>query len=88
LGTKSAIRAARKAQRRRGLTRSIQSQVKNSVAQAHQLLAAGNAAAAEAVQEAVRTLDKASGKGIIHPNTAGRHKSSLVRELNLKPGAK
>jgi ribosomal protein S20 len=66
----------------------MQSQVKNSVAQAHLLLAAGNAAASEAIQEAVRTLDRASGKGIIHPNTAGRHKSALVREQNRNSGAK
>ncbi|MDP7240703.1 MAG: 30S ribosomal protein S20 [Dehalococcoidia bacterium] len=88
MGTKSAIRAARKAQRRRGLTRSMQSQVKNSVAQAHQLLDTDNAGSAAAVQEALRVLDRASGKGIIHPNTAGRHKSSLVRGLNLKAAAK
>jgi small subunit ribosomal protein S20 len=88
LGTKSAIRSARQAQRRRTRTRAFQTAVKSTVSHAHRLLAAGDKAAPEAVLQAIRTLDRASGKGIIHPNVAARHKSHLVKELNLKPGAK
>jgi ribosomal protein S20 len=33
------------------------------------------------VHEAIRILDKAVSKGVIHPNTAGRKKSALARQL-------
>ena len=35
-----------------------------------------------AVREAIRSIDKAAAKGIIHKNTAARNKSALVRKLN------
>jgi small subunit ribosomal protein S20 len=35
----------------------------------------------EALQEALRTLDKAAGKGIIHRNNAARRKSRLVKKF-------
>jgi small subunit ribosomal protein S20 len=34
------------------------------------------------VNVAVRALDKAAAKGIIHKNNAARRKSRLVRQLN------
>lgn len=34
------------------------------------------------VREALRTLDKAAGKGIIHKNNAARRKSRLMKKLN------
>ncbi len=82
------MKSARQAQRRRGRTRALQSEVKGAASQAQRLLAAGDKAAPEAVNQAVRVLDKASGKRIIHPNTAARHKSHLVKGLNRKSGAK
>lgn len=36
----------------------------------------------EVVREAMRTLDKAAGKGIIHKNNAARRKSRLMKKLN------
>lgn len=36
----------------------------------------------EAVREAIRTLDKAAVKGIIHKNNAARRKSRLMKKLN------
>ena len=39
-------------------------------------------AAAEAYREAVRTLDKAASKGVIHKNTAANKKSRLAKHLN------
>ncbi|MDD5923453.1 MAG: 30S ribosomal protein S20 [Clostridia bacterium] len=35
-----------------------------------------------AVREAIKSIDKAAAKGIIHKNTAARNKSALVRKLN------
>lgn len=37
---------------------------------------------AEAVRVALRAIDKATAKGILHQNTAARKKSSLARKLN------
>ena len=88
MGTKSAVRSARRAQRRRLRTRAVKSQVKTAITKARRLLAAGDQAAAEAVTQAVRLLDRASTKGIIHPNAAGRHKSRLVKLLNQRQAAK
>lgn len=34
-------------------------------------------------RSAVKTIDKAAAKGIIHKNTAARKKSSLSKKLNL-----
>lgn len=88
MSSKSAIRSAHRAQRRRSRTRALQSEVKGTISQARRLLTAGDKAAPEAVGQAVRTLDKASGKGIVHPNTAARHKSLLVKGLNKRSAAK
>lgn len=39
-------------------------------------------ASAEAVRLAVKKLDKAAAKGIIHPNQAARRKSRLMTKVN------
>jgi len=38
-------------------------------------------AATEMAQLAVKTLDKASSKGVIHPKNAARRKSRLMKQL-------
>ena len=38
--------------------------------------------AKDAVQQAIRTLDRAVTQGVLHRNTAARKKSSLARQLN------
>ena len=43
--------------------------------------------AAEAVQQAIKALDKAAQKGVIHPNNAARRKSRLVKALNKAKAA-
>lgn len=37
---------------------------------------------AEAVRVAMKKIDKAAAKGILHKNTAARRKSALARKLN------
>lgn len=34
------------------------------------------------IREALRTLDKAAGKGVLHKNNAARRKSRLMKKLN------
>jgi len=43
---------------------------------------AGTAENAEDVRMAMKRLDKAATKGIIHPNTAARRKSRLMKKIN------
>jgi len=43
--------------------------------------AAEGAARPAAILEAIRVLDKAVSKGVIHRNTAARKKSALARRL-------
>ena len=40
------------------------------------------AAAQDAVSRAVAMLDRAAGKGIVHPNNAARRKSRLMAKFN------
>lgn len=81
--TKSALKALRVAERRRQRNRGQRSAIKTSIRQAEKLAAEGQeAAAAEAARLAVRALDKAAGKGIVHPNNAARCKSRLMKKLH------
>jgi small subunit ribosomal protein S20 len=43
--------------------------------------AAVGSAAADAYTQAVRLLDRAARKGLIHPNNAARHKSRLAAHV-------
>ena len=44
--------------------------------------------AAEQVQKAIGALDRAAGQGVIHPNTAARRKSRLMKALHKAEAAK
>lgn len=76
--TKSAIKRIRQNERRRLRNRTIRSQVRTAVKAAR---ATGGGDARTAIAEAIRALDKAVTKGVIHRNTAARKKSSLARRL-------
>ncbi len=81
--TKSAMKQMRVAERRRRRNKPIRSRAKTEVKKTRLLIAAGDLAAAQAqVQEAIRALDRAAAKGVIHPNNAARRKSRLMTQLN------
>jgi small subunit ribosomal protein S20 len=69
-------------------SKSMQNQVaksalKTSIKKFETAIAAGDAAiAGAAYAEAVKKVDSASGKGILHKNTAARKKSSMTKKLN------
>ncbi len=64
--------------------RAIKSAVKTYVDKAEELVSGKEPEPAkEAVQKASVALDKAARKGIIHPNNAARHKSRLMKKLNV-----
>jgi small subunit ribosomal protein S20 len=76
--TKSAIKGARKSERRRQRNRAVRSKVRTATKSA---LGAGGPDAAAAIREAIRIVDKAVTKGVVHRNTAARRKSVLARRL-------
>ena len=83
MGSKSAQKQVRVAERRQQRNKSIRSQVKTNITKAEKLIFSGELEAAqEAVVTAVASLDKAAEKGIIHGNNAARRKSRLLKKLN------
>jgi small subunit ribosomal protein S20 len=63
----------------------VRSEVKTLIVKARRSLSAGGGAAAEERSEstvdALRSLDRAAAKGILHPNNAARRKARLARRL-------
>ena len=79
----SAQRAARTGERKRLRNRSIKSLTKTHVAKAEKLIHGNESESAKAaVLEAISVLDKAAKKNVIHPNTASRRKSRLMKKFN------
>ncbi|MEE9284846.1 MAG: 30S ribosomal protein S20 [Dehalococcoidia bacterium] len=79
----SAKKAARQEARQRLRNRSVRSTIKTHVRKAELLI--GNEELAEAdiaVHRALRVLDRAAKKGVIHHSNAARRKSRLMLRLN------
>jgi len=73
----------RVAVRRQARNKSVRSRCKTSITSAEKQIFSGQVEAArDAVKNAISTLDKAAGRGIIHPNNASRRKSRLVKKLD------
>ena len=82
--TKSAKKMIHVIGEQRIRNRSIKSAVKTYVDKAEELVSGKEPEPAkEAVQKASVAMDKAAQKGIIHPNNAARHKSRLMKKLNV-----
>ncbi|MBE0448191.1 MAG: 30S ribosomal protein S20 [Actinobacteria bacterium] len=80
---KSQIKRIKVAERQRIRNKSIRSALKTYIAKFDSAVASGDREAAEmALKTAVKKLDKAAEKGIIHKNNAANKKSSLTRKFN------
>ena len=80
---KSARVLARKTQR----NRPIRTATRTFVKRAQDAIAQGESEAAkESVMRAIKALDKAAVKGVIHRNNAARRKSRLMARLNSLSG--
>ena len=62
------------------LNKAQRSQLRSTLKKAE--LAEGGENCAEVVRHAIKTVDQAAAKGIIHKNVASRKKSALVCKLN------
>jgi len=86
---KSALKRIRTTEKKRQRNRLFKTRARTEMKKARAAIADGNVEAArEATLTAVRTLDKAAGKGILHPNNAARHKSALMKALAELEAAK
>jgi len=85
---KSAAKRARQSEKRRDRNRYVQTTARTYVKKARTQIATGDIETAEeSIQQAIKTLDKAAQKGVIHKNNAARRKSRLVKALNKAKAA-
>jgi len=81
--TKTAEKSARSSVRKAERNKGIRSLTKSSVTRAEKLVSSKKGEdASEAVTAAISSLDRAAKKKVIHPNTAARKKSRLMKKYN------
>jgi small subunit ribosomal protein S20 len=80
---KSAIKRIRQTQRRQVNNRIFRSRARTLVKKARTTIGKGNLELAKtATMAALRDLDKAAARGVIHKRNAARRKSRLMKRLN------
>ena len=79
---KSQIKRNRSNETRRVRNQATRSELKTRVKRAITEAQQGEESAADAAKAAVKRLDKAATKGVIHKNAAARRKSRLQKRLN------
>ena len=85
---KSAAKRARQNVKRREHNRYYQTTARTYVKKARTQIDSGDLENAETtLRQAIKALDKAAQKGIIHKNNAARRKSRLVKALNKAKAA-
>jgi small subunit ribosomal protein S20 len=77
--TRSAEKRNRQAQKRRTRNVQVRTGLRSAVKKAREAIAGGEEGAKQAVQAALRTLDRAASKGVIHKNAAARRIGRLAR---------
>lgn len=83
--TKSAWKSLRQDEKRRARNRAAKKVIKGHIKEFQAALDGGDAATE--LKAAIRKLDKAAAKRVIHPNAAARKKSQLARQFAAKQSA-
>ncbi|MBI5188727.1 MAG: 30S ribosomal protein S20 [Nitrospirae bacterium] len=84
----SALKRARQAEKRNVRNKAIRTCVKTIINKVNSAVTANNKEEAnKALIEAVRTLNMAAARDVIHRNTASRKISRLTRKVNALSGA-
>jgi len=78
---RSQIKRNRQNERRRLRNKSVRSEIRTRTKVAVAAAEAGTEERAEALRLAVRRIDKAAAKGVIHRNQASNRKSRLMRRI-------
>ena len=82
----SAEKRARQSVKRNLRNRSVESGVKTVLKKVETALNTGNREdAGKALLQAVKALNKAASKGVVHRNTASRNISRLTKKVNAVP---
>lgn len=79
---KSAIKRVKTTEKAKARNIAIKSAMRTAVRKADAALIAKEENAAELLSAAVKSLDKAASKGLIHKNAASRTKARLMKKLN------
>lgn len=72
----------RVSERRRLRNKPTRTAIRTYIKTANGLITKNNDGAPQAILQAIRSLDKAVNKGVIHRNNAARRKSRLMRKYN------
>ncbi len=81
--TKSANKRLRQNEKRRLRNRMYRSRARTFIKKTNRLIAEGRLEEAkEMARQAIKALDKAAEKGVLHKNNAARRKSRLMKRLN------
>ena len=81
--TKQALKRMRVTAKRTARNRQVKSTVKTALRRYSDTLGQGDLdTARDKLQVAVKTIDKAVSKGVVHKNAAARKKSRLTKRLN------
>jgi small subunit ribosomal protein S20 len=87
--TLSAKQRIRNSARKAKFNRLHRSRARTFVKNSRELIAKKDTEGAQqAVLQAISALDRAAGKGVIHPNNAARRKSRLMKLLNKSTAKK
>ena len=78
---KSQIKRNKQNEVRRVRNKAVRSEIRTRVKNAESAGAEGTEASAEALRMAVKRIDKAASKGVIHKNQAANRKSRLMKRL-------
>ena len=80
---KSALKRVRQNEKRKEINRSNRSQLRTAIKKVRVAVTASDkAVGSEQLLSTVSLIDKAVNKGLIHKNTAARHKSRLTKHVN------
>ena len=80
---KSALKRVRQNEKRKEINRSNRSKLRTSIKKLRTAVAGSDkTVSGELLLSSVSLIDKAVNKGIIHRNTAARHKSRLTKHVN------
>jgi small subunit ribosomal protein S20 len=79
---KSQIKRNRQNEKRRIRNKTVRSELRTRTKTALRAIEEGGENSEEAVRAAVKRIDKAAAKGVIHKNAAARRKSRLVSRAN------
>lgn len=78
---KSQIKRNRQNEKRRIANRAVRSELRTRIKAAHEAADTGEGDLDAAAAQAMKRIDKAANKGVIHKNAAARRKSRLAKRL-------